>query len=154
MTPLDTKQTPEKICADFKALILTAKYIATSVTISSIPPRDDNQVDSGKLKHLNGLLRPIANEENVQFVNHDKNFRYRDNTAYASLFLNKLLLNLGLSDKAKAKLGHQQHPLSQQPSPRLPLQLKDIQPLIQLEASPPSVRNTVRSTLLCKLHND
>ena len=144
-----TKHTPEKICTDFKALISKAKSVATSVTVSSIPPRDDNRVEAGKLEHLNGLLMPIANEENVKFANHDTNFKYRDNTVDASLLLvdklhlsaagvNKLLSNLGLSSKAKAKLGNQQRTQPRNQSPRPVPVGKDIPQLMNMETSPPS----------------
>ena len=142
-----TKRTSEKICADFKALMSTAKSVATSVTISSIPPRDDNRVDPGKRDQVNALLIPIANEEKVRFVNHDTNFCYRDNTVDASLLLvdklhlstpgvNKLLLNLGLSGKAKAR--SQQHPHQRHPIPQPVSHSKTIPSLMQLETSAPT----------------
>ena len=147
-----TKRSPERICADFKALITSAKSIATTVTLASIPPRDDGRVDSNRLEHLNGLLQPIAHEENVNFVNNDKNFLYRDNTVDASLFVldglhlspagvNKLLLNLKLSSKAKARSG-KPHPSQPQKTTSHPAsQKKDIPSLMQIETAP-STSNT------------
>ena len=148
-----TKRSPERICTDFKALISTAKAIATSVTISSIPPRDDNRVDPGKLENLNGLLMPIANDEDIQFVNHDRNFRYRDNSVDTSLLLvdklhlsaagvKKLLLNLGLSEKAKARTESRQPTQPQQPSVIPFPQPKTIPSLMQVRTSAPNSQSS------------
>ena len=93
-----------------------AQSLASNVVISSIPPREDARVEPGKIDTINLLLLPILNEAGVTFVNNDTNFRYRDNSIDSSLLLadklhlsavgvNKLLLNLGLSGKAKARQG-------------------------------------------------
>ena len=111
-----SKRPPEKICVDYKNLITVAQSLASNVVISSIPPREDARVEPGKIDTINLLLLPILNEADVTFVNNDTNFRYRDNSIDSSLLLadklhlsavgvNKLLLNLGLSGKAKARQG-------------------------------------------------
>lgn len=112
-----TKRPPAKIATDCRALITTAKNLASSVTLSSIPPRADNRAEKSKIDNVNQLFLTIANEEGVCFVNHDNNFLFRDDTVDSSLLLldqlhlstngvSKLIANLGLSSKSKPRIYH------------------------------------------------
>ena len=107
-----TKKPSDKIVKDCKNTLAAAKKIASSVVLSSIPPRTDNRADKDKINTVNLLLLTLANEEDVTFVNNDNNFYFRDNTVDGNLLLpdhlhlsssgtTKLLTNLGLDGKAK-----------------------------------------------------
>ena len=141
-----SKRPAEKISADFKNLITSAKSIATNVTVSSIPPREDNKVDREKLDTIHQMLIPITNEDGVKFINHDINFRYRDDSVDSNLLLadklhlstagvDKLLLNLGLSGKAKARNGNRVTKRSTPVANTMPLPL--IPSLMQVHTTPP-----------------
>ena len=113
-----TKRNAEKITRDFEALLTTAKDRAQHVHLASVLPRADDKADMVKIDNVNQLLTTTANNLNVNFVNNDKNFRYRDDTIDETLLLNtdklhlsplgvhKLLQNLNLQDKAKTSFGN------------------------------------------------
>ena len=147
-----TKKAPEKICSEFKALLAVVQPLASNVVVSSIPPRDDARVDPGKIDKINQLLVPILNDAGVRFVNNDTNFRYRDNSLDSSLLLadklhlssagvNKLLLNLGISDKAKARQALRPDKRRQYPTPRTNYQQHPT-PLMQVPTSAPPRSST------------
>ncbi len=83
-----------------------AKQKAVKVIMSSILPRQDaNKTEGEKIDTINYMLVVLCNEKNVTFVNHDKNFKYRDNTPDILLLggdrlhlaapgISKLLVNL------------------------------------------------------------
>ena len=109
-----TKKPSEKIVSDCKSTLLAAKKVASTVVLSSIPPRTDNRADKNKIDNVNLLTMALANDEDVTFTNNDNNFHFRDNTVDSSLLLpdhlhlsncgtTKLLANLGLSEKAKIR---------------------------------------------------
>ena len=109
-----TKKPADKIAADCKLTIEAAKRIATTVILSSIPPRNDDRGDSSKIDNINQLLLTVANEADVQYVNNDLNFRFIDHSVDTALLLpdqlhlstngvKKLLSNLSLADKARPR---------------------------------------------------
>jgi ribA/ribD-fused uncharacterized protein len=112
-----TKRPVEKIIEDYKATITIAKTKALHVNIARILPRADMRADMAKIDTLNQMLVLLTNEEGVNFVNNDNNFRYRDDTPDESLLLpedklhlsaigtTRLLKNLGLADMAVSRLG-------------------------------------------------
>ena len=104
-----------KIMTDFKNVVSAAKRISTSVHLSSIPPRLDNRAKQEKIDVINRQLETESPNFDCTFVNHDKNFRFRDDSTDTSLLLldqlhlsangvNKLLANLDLADKAKCRI--------------------------------------------------
>ena len=154
-----TKRPPEKICSDFQALISTAKLIARTVVLSSIPPRDDNKVDRGKLDTIHQLLIPIVNKEDVRFVDNDPNFLYRDNSVDTSLLLadklhlsaagvSKLLANIGLSEKAKTRLGNQPSTTWKRPTPEKASAPQTIPPLMQVPTTPMTIPPPAKEPVL------
>ena len=147
-----TRKPADKIVADCKTTIETAKRIATTVVLSSIPPRNDDRGDSAKIDNINQLLLTVANEVDVEYVNHDRNFRFIDHSVDTALLLpdqlhlstngvKKLLTNLSLADKARARPGNRVRP--QKPTqawntltpPSVPAPPP---PLMSLNVDPPS----------------
>ena len=115
-----TKCPSERIASDCKAMLRVAKEIAESVFLSSIPPRSDSKADADKISNANRLNENVATEEEVAFVNHDNNFRFQDKSVDTAVLLpdllhlssvgvSKLLGNLKLSDKAKARKDNLPH---------------------------------------------
>ncbi len=112
-----TKKPVEKIIQECKDMITVAKAKAVKVHLSSILPRSDDRADMVKIDTLNQMITILANEEGVEFINNDKNFRYRDDTIDEHMLLpadnlhltdagiTRLLKNLGLSNMAESKLG-------------------------------------------------
>ena len=111
-----TKKPIDKIGKDFENLIVRAKERSESVHIASITPRNDDDAHKAKLEKMNELLVNICRTAEVNFIDNDKNFRYRDGSIDESLLLagdklhlssngtKKLLSNLGLEGKAKVTL--------------------------------------------------
>ncbi len=92
---------------------------AEKVTLSSIPPREDDRVNIERLDEINEHYSNIANtNSNVTFVKHDKNFEYQESSADTSMLLTgdllhlsakgtqKLIDNLGLGDVAIPTIGN------------------------------------------------
>ncbi len=98
-------------------MIIAAKAKAVKVHLSSILPWSDERADMVKIDTLNQMITILANEEGVEFINNDKNFRYRDDTIDEQMLLpgdqlhltnagiTSLLNNPGLSEMAESKLG-------------------------------------------------
>ena len=116
-----TRRSADKIAADCKSTIAAAKRIATSVVLSSIPPRNDDRGDSTKIDNINQLMLTVANESDVEYVNHDLNFRFKDHSVDTAMLLpdqlhlstsgvKKLLSNLSLVDKARPKSNNSARP--------------------------------------------
>ena len=110
-----SKRPAERIVSDVKETILAAKRIASSVILSSIPPRCDSRANTEKIKAVNQLAEASATSEDCRFVNNDQNFCFRDDSVDTSLLLpdqlhlssggvNKLVKNLGLEAKSKCRI--------------------------------------------------
>ena len=114
-----TKKSPEKIAQECEAIMKKAKEISEDVFFSSILPRADSTVDPTKIDNINQLLKTIANDLHVNFVNNDTNFKFQDGTidetsllAADKLCLSaqrtlKLLQNLQLRDVTRVSIGNE-----------------------------------------------
>ena len=152
-----TKRPNEKIVSDLKTTIAAAQKVSQQVVVSSIPPRKDNRADPNKIDTLNQLFVTACNEANADFINHDNNFYFRDNTIDSSLLLldqlhlsesgvKKMLSNLSLSDKAKPR--HQARSATHQPwtAPATNVPPSRPQPLMSLKPTS-SLNHTSRNSL-------
>lgn len=89
-----------------------AKVLADQVYLSSILPRADDKADMIKIDTINQPLTTTANNLDVDFINHDSNFGYWDDTIDESLLypsdklhlsfegVTRLILNLNLQQMA------------------------------------------------------
>jgi ribA/ribD-fused uncharacterized protein len=112
-----SKKGANKIAQDFQLLLQLAKEKAENIHVCSVIPRTDGKVDSNKIDNLNQLLKPLADDMQVKFINNDNNFKYQDGTADETTLLptdklhlsavgsGRLLLNMKLQDKAKVNFG-------------------------------------------------
>ena len=109
---LATKKTVDKIIKDCATVIQLAKQRATNVHLSSILPRNDERVEVTKIDAFNLALVTLTNQEDVEYINNDKNFLYRDNSIditmlssdglhLSALGTERLLSNLELRQKAE-----------------------------------------------------
>ncbi len=57
------------------------------MTVSSILPRCDTKADMPKIDNVNQLILTTCNDMGVQYVNHDQNCRYLDDTIDEHLLL-------------------------------------------------------------------
>ncbi len=101
-----TKKPVEKIVEECRKRIEVTKVKGEHVHLSSILPRQDDRAD----------MVIIANEQDIEFINNDENFRYRNDSVDESMMLpsdnlhlsntgiKRLLGNLGLSDMASSEL--------------------------------------------------
>ena len=108
---LESKKPAEKIAQECELLVQEALVHAEKVTLSSIPPRADNKVDGAKMDTVNAHYYDIAIKSGATFVDHDKNFKYRDGSIDTSMLLagdslhlstkgtQKFIENLGLDAK-------------------------------------------------------
>lgn len=102
-------------------MLQEAQLRAEKVTVSSIPPRADEHENATKEKisAINEHLNEIASSHTgVDFIDHDRNFTYRDGTSDNSLLLpgdmlhlsaegtQKLIENLGLKDVATSSVSN------------------------------------------------
>ena len=113
-----TKKSAAGIEKDMNAVIRLAKERSENVHVSSIVPRSDPNADMNKIEALNGLLSTAAANLDVNYIDNDKNFKYRDGSIDDSLLLPtdklhlsacgtmKLLSNLKLEERAKASFGN------------------------------------------------
>ena len=113
---VSTNKTNDQIVKECDQLILLAKERAQEVHFSSILPRMDEKVEQNKIDALNQLLVPLCNSHQVKFINHDCNFKYRDNSIDETLLLpvdklhlsfqgvKRLLQNLQLQEMAKPSM--------------------------------------------------
>lgn len=113
-----TKKPAAKIANECELLVQEALLRAEKVTLSSIPPREDDRVNMDRIDEINEHYSNIADtNSDVTFVNHDKNFKYQDSSIDTSMLLagdlvhlsakgtQKLIDNLGLGDVAKPTIG-------------------------------------------------
>jgi len=93
----------DKIAHDCELLVKEATLRRDKVTLSSIPPRMDNKVDSEKMDTVNEIYHQIADKnDGVTFVDHDNNFKYRDGSIDKSMLLEGDWLHL--SSKGTQKI--------------------------------------------------
>jgi predicted NAD-dependent protein-ADP-ribosyltransferase YbiA (DUF1768 family) len=112
-----SKRPVEKIANECELLVLEAVVRADTVLLSSIPPRNDDKVSMEKIDAINEQFRNIAeNTEGVEYISHDKNFRYQDGSLDSSMLLpdqlhlsskgtKKLIENLGLKEHTISTTG-------------------------------------------------
>ena len=75
-----------QILASYKSLLTTALTCAKHVTVSSIPPRLDIDIEQQLvLETVNANLMELCASMNCDFVNHDLNFRSADHSPIESL---------------------------------------------------------------------
>ncbi len=112
------KKPAAKIANVCQFLVQKALLRAEKVTLSSIPPREDDQVNMERLDKINEHYSNIADRKrNVTFVKHNKNVKYQDSSVDTSMMLTvdvlhlsakgtqKLIDNLGLGDVARPTIG-------------------------------------------------
>ena len=111
---VSTKRRVAKIAKDCERLLCEAKPRAEKVYLSSIMPRLDEASFTEKIDALNETLSTLATSQSATFINNDRNFKYRDNTADSNLLIptdrlhlshqgvKKLLQNLQLDEQARA----------------------------------------------------
>ena len=108
-----TKKTSESIVNEFSQTITMAKEKAKEVFVSSVLPRLDEKVETGKINKVNQLLKGQSNSLKAVFINNDRNFKFQDGSVDETLLLtvdklhlspkgsNRLIQNLELVDMAK-----------------------------------------------------
>jgi ribA/ribD-fused uncharacterized protein len=99
---LASRRPAEKIANECDLLVQEAMIRAEKVTLSSIPPRADGKVDPRKMDTVNEQFYHIADSNGIEFVDHDRNFKYRDGSVDKSMLLEGDLLHL--SSKGTQKL--------------------------------------------------
>ncbi len=92
------KPAVEKIIQECKDMIMAAKVKGVKVHLSSIFPPSDGHADMVKIDVLNQIITVLANKESIIFINHDKTFRYRDDTIYEQMLFPGDNLNLTDTD--------------------------------------------------------
>ncbi len=98
-----SKRPIDKIAHDCELLVKEATLRADNITLSSIPPRMDNKVTSDRMDSMNEIYYQIADKtDGVTFVDHDKNFKYRDGSIDENMLLEGDWLHL--SSKGTKKL--------------------------------------------------
>ena len=99
---------------DYETVITEAKKRFTSVVISSVPPRLDNEDFTAKIDHFNAQLCKMADDNGCQFTNHHDTFHLasgrindgyydRDGVHPNPKATNKMAESLGLISKADSK---------------------------------------------------
>ena len=99
---------------DYETVITEAKKRCTSVVISSVPPRLDNEDFTAKIDHFNAQLCKMANDNGCQFTNHHDTFHLvsgkindgyydRDGVHPNPKATNKMVESLGLISNADSK---------------------------------------------------
>lgn len=97
-----------KAAQEYCGLIEVAKSMSQEVVISSIPPRTDYAVTNERVKVLNGKLRAIAMDTEVNFIDNDPSFTLEggavkseylqpDGLHLSPLGANQLAYNLGFT---------------------------------------------------------
>ena len=111
-----TKKGVDKISDDFKSVVQLAKEKSENVHLCSILPRADEKGDLVKIDNLNRLLMKIATENQVEFIENDRNFRFQDGTVdemtlaaadklhLSAVGCKRLLQNMKLEDKVKVTI--------------------------------------------------
>ena len=90
-----SKKPTERIANECEIMVQEALKRAETVILSSIPPRQDDHVDMEKMDAINEHFRNIAETNcDVEFVNHDKNFKYQDGSIDRSMLSPGDLLHL------------------------------------------------------------
>ena len=111
---------------NMQSMLKTAKGKADKVTLSSIPPRNDKTSDVNPdvntdeiVKQVNTIASDLCVQENIIFVDNDKNFRYRSGENDKDLLNEdglhlsqkgaiRLISNLGLDDLVKVSATRQE----------------------------------------------
>ncbi len=111
-----TKKPVEKIMEECRKLIEVAKVKGEHVHLSSILTRQDDRADMVNIYTLNQMIKIIANGQDIEFINNDEKFRYRndsinesmmlpgDNLYLSNTVIKSLLGKLRLSDMASRDL--------------------------------------------------
>ena len=108
------------IVSQFKDLIDSAKCIASTVSVSSICPRNKSQELTDRINALNAGLSTLCGDLGVDFVNSDPSFTLKDgslndgyliqdNVHLSRAGTNKLVLNLGLVLRQGEQSAHADH---------------------------------------------
>ena len=110
--------TTDNILADCTEMVKAAKHKSDKITLSSIPPRDNDNgaaIDK-KIQDVNAHMEQLCLDENITFVDNDINFRYQngdydddllkgDKIHLSKKGVTKLVRNLGLSDRVTWRAG-------------------------------------------------
>ena len=108
----------ERINEQLSALVRKAKAATASVTFSSVLPVL-KRADMQHLEDINRQMKEICDELQVQFVDNDSNFTFRDGTVDSAAYLkdglhlsesgvNRLMSNLGLPERQPRQPTQQQ----------------------------------------------
>ena len=109
----DSKELQDAV-NDYETVITEAKKRFTSVVISSVPPRLDNEDFTAKIDHFNAQLCKMADDNGCQFTNHHDTFHLasgrindgyydRDGVHPNPKATKKMAESLGLISKADSK---------------------------------------------------
>lgn len=149
---VSTKRDIDKIARECTIVLQLAKQRATNIHLSSILPRNDGKVDTTKIDALNQMLVTVTNQHEVNFINNDKNFLYRDNSIDMSMLSSdglhlsasgtgRLLSNLGVQEKAEPNFGNAKSSNKASPIP----QNAWAKPLAAIPSPPPMPRSLPKS---------
>ena len=109
-----------ELVAQYKDLILSAKEIATAVTVSSVCPRRRSLEVTERIGAVNAGLSVLCDEMGVSFINNDRSFYLQDDTVNYGYLLpdgvhltkpatNKLVANLKLQLRHGEPSAHADH---------------------------------------------
>ena len=112
---LSSKMNADTVTVKAEQLLNVAKKHSKCVRLSSVPPRLDNVATDQQLQNLNERLSVIAETLAVNFIDHDKNFRFLSEIPDERLLLpdglhlspagvQRLIQNLKLNDLLKCGL--------------------------------------------------
>ncbi len=95
-----------------KIVIFWCSRVNRKHALSSIPPRDDDDglAVNEKIKEVNKKFKKVAEKEEVKFIDHDSNLKYRhcsyedellksDKLHLSEKGVNMLITNMGLKEK-------------------------------------------------------
>ena len=113
-----------KLKADIKTLIVKAKTVSPSVTVSSVLPILKRH-DPEQLADINDAIRATCDETGVKFVDNEVNFTFRNCDVDAAAFrkdglhlsdsgVDRLWSKLGLPERAKIEQKQRRQPQQQQ----------------------------------------
>ena len=103
----------DEIKKEMQEMVKVAKEKADNVTLASIPPKNDLDGNMDEIvKQVNAIASDLCEQEDVTFVDNDKNFRYRNGESDKDLLnedglhlsqkgASRLISNLGLHDFVK-----------------------------------------------------
>ena len=112
---LSSKMNADTVTVKAEKLLNVAKKHSKCVRLSSVPPRLDSVASDQQLQNLNERLSVIAETHAVNFIDHDKNFRFLSEIPDETLLLpdglhlspagvQRLLQNLKLNNLLKCRL--------------------------------------------------